>query len=293
MARAAAELSVTQPAVSLAIAELESSLNVRLLDRGSRGVKLTSYGQALISRGNQMLDCLSLAVRDLDYLSKPGKGTIIVGADMHYIAGGVLGQVIQELCDRHPQLSVHVVETTTRAIVPDFRELRERQVDLMLGRLSHPMLDDELEAEMLMEEELLVVARAHHPLAKRRRLSFETLADQAWILASADNLARSIFEKAFLDSNLTPPQPRVVTYSIQLRMQLLERGQFLTVMPDTAFANGARRWNLRVLPVKFAQRLPVVAVRVKNRTLTPSVELFLESVRTITRRLAGKPRRMA
>ncbi len=76
-------------------------------------------------------------------------------------------------------------------------------------------------------------------------------------------------------------------------MQLLGRGDFLTVMSEMAFANGAKRWNLRALPTTLGKRLPVVAVRVKNRTLTPSVELFLDTVRAVTSRLAGKPRRLA
>jgi DNA-binding transcriptional LysR family regulator len=112
-----------------------------------------------------------------------------------------------------------------------------------------------------MEEELLVVAGADHPLTKRRRVSFESLVDHAWILASADNLARSVFEKAFLDRNLAPPQPRVVTYSMQLRMQLLERGQFLTVMPDTAFANGARHWKLRLDAISRTEAVAVAHKR--------------------------------
>ncbi len=65
-----------------------------------------------------------------------------------------------------------------------------------------------------MDEELLVVAGAEHPLARRRKVSFDQLAEQSWVLASADNLARSIFEGAFVERGVVPPQPRVVTYSI-------------------------------------------------------------------------------
>ena len=58
MAKAAAHLSVTQPAISQAIADLERAVGVRLLDRGPRGVELTTYGQRLLQRGTEAFDAL-------------------------------------------------------------------------------------------------------------------------------------------------------------------------------------------------------------------------------------------
>ena len=77
---------------------------------------------------------------------------------------------------------------------------------------------------------------------------------------------------------------------MQLRLQLLASGRYLTVLTDSTVRYSAERWSLTTLPVKLEPRLPVVAVTLKNRTLTPSVQLFIEQVRAATKmmRLSGE-----
>ena|SRR5215510_6213895 len=105
----------------------------------------------------------------------------------------------------------------------------------------------------------------------------------AWILAPGKNVARSLVEDAFRAEGLTPPRPLVTTYSMQLRVQLLSTGHYLTVFTDTTVRYSAERWSLKVLPIELGRRLPVVVVTLKHRTPTPSVQAFLEEVRAVTR----------
>ena len=95
-----------------------------------------------------------------------------------------------------------------------------------------------------------------------------------------------LVEDAFRARNLEPPLPRVTTYSMQLRLQLLASGRYLTVFTDSTVRYSAERWSLKILPVKLGPRLPVVAVTLKNRTLTPSVQLFIEQVRAVTKTMS-------
>ena len=72
MARAAERLAVSQPpVVSKAIADLEHTLGVRLLDRSRQGVEPTSYGQALLKRGLAAFDELRQGVKDIEFLADP------------------------------------------------------------------------------------------------------------------------------------------------------------------------------------------------------------------------------
>ena len=126
MAKAAAHFSVTQPAISQAVADLERTIGVRLVDRGPYGVVPTVYGVKLLARGNEAFDALKLGMRDIEFLLDPGSGEVTVGADMSYIAGGFMSALIEQVARRHPNLTIDVVETTTAAAAPEFRELRER-----------------------------------------------------------------------------------------------------------------------------------------------------------------------
>ena len=99
MAKAAAELSISQPAVSQSVAQLEAVLKVRLLDRSPRGVTPTIYGEALLRRGLEAFDALRQGVRDIEFLADPGAGEVVIGASESHIAGGFLAEIIQKLND--------------------------------------------------------------------------------------------------------------------------------------------------------------------------------------------------
>src|SRR6185312_4465248 len=87
---------------------------------------------------------------------------------------------------------------------------------------------------------------------------------------------RDLVGVAFRARGLEPPRLGVTTYSMQLRMQLLATGRYLTVFPASLMKYNAERWSLKALPVDLGNRLPVVIVTLKNRTLTPAVQLFIK-----------------
>jgi DNA-binding transcriptional LysR family regulator len=289
MAKAASHLSVTQPAVSQAIADLERTVGVRLVDRGPRGVAPTIYGETLLRRGIEAFDALKQGMRDIEFLRDPGSGEVSVGADMSYIAGGFMSAVIRRVSSQHPQLAMNVVETTTTTAAPEFRELRERKVDVILGRMLSPIVADDLHVETLFGESIVVAAHKENPWAKRRQIDLSRLVNEPWILAPRDNMARALVEGAFRAQGLDPPRPRVTTYSMQLRMQLLASG-YLTVFTDSTVRHSAERWSIRILPVSLGPTLPVVIVTLKHRTVTPAVRLFIDQARAVTKamRLSGK-----
>ena len=87
MAKAASHLAMSQPAVSEAIASLEGTLKVRLLERGSRGIEPTIYAQALLKRGTVIFDELSQGLRDIEYLADPATGEVRIGCPESLAAG--------------------------------------------------------------------------------------------------------------------------------------------------------------------------------------------------------------
>jgi DNA-binding transcriptional LysR family regulator len=91
-------------------------------------------------------------------------------------------------------------------------------------------------------------------------------------------------EQAFQERNLPIPRIRVTTFSLQLRTHLLVTGDFLTAMPKSLLRLSADGVRLKALPVKLPiQSFPVAVVTLKNRTLSPVVELFLERLRKSAR----------
>ena len=290
MAKAAAQLGLTQPAISQAVADLEATLGVRLLDRGPRGVTPTPYGEAIARRAGEAFDALRQGVRDIEFLSDPGRGEVWVGVSESYISGGMLSAVIAHLATEYPRVVVHVVEANTAAM--SFAELRDRSVDVMLGRVARPVQDDDLVAETLYEEAIVVAAGRNHRLAGRRAVTLAELRDEAWILAPPNTAVRELVAAAFAAEGLPVPRLSVTTYSMQLRMQLLATGNYVTSVPESLLAYNAERWSLTTLPVTIGPKLPVIAVTLANRTLSPAVGLLLQHARAATSGLR-KPERRA
>lgn len=127
LAKAASHLGVSHPAVSQLIAELEHALGARLLDRTSRGVTPTIYGQALLARGRAAFDELKQGIRDIEFLSDPSIGEIRMGCPAGIEA--ILVPVIEQFTRRYPGivLDVYVEEVETLAT-----KLRDRKLDFIV-----------------------------------------------------------------------------------------------------------------------------------------------------------------
>src|SRR6516165_2771530 len=115
MAKAASHLAMSQPAVSEAIASLEGTLNVRLLDRNPRGIEPTIYAQALLKRGTVIFDELSQGLREIEYLADPATGEVRIGCP-ESLAAGFVPAMIDGFSRRHPHVTFHVVDAGTTAL---------------------------------------------------------------------------------------------------------------------------------------------------------------------------------
>src|SRR5882757_610769 len=123
MAKAAATLAISQPVVSKAIADLEHTLGVRLLDRDRRGIEPTPYGLALLNRGLAAFDELRQCVKEIEFLADPTAGEVRVGGTPP-ILEGLLPAVISRVHRRHPRLIIRVTQALTGAAL--YESLRAR-----------------------------------------------------------------------------------------------------------------------------------------------------------------------
>src|SRR5262245_36451355 len=108
MGRAAAQLAVSQPAISKTIADMEHTLGVRLLDRTPHGVEPTIYGRALLDRSLSAFDELRQGVKHIEFLANPMAGELRIGSSVA-IGTGFGAALIDQLSRRHPGIVFHVM----------------------------------------------------------------------------------------------------------------------------------------------------------------------------------------
>jgi DNA-binding transcriptional LysR family regulator len=295
MAKAAQKLGVTQPAVSKVIADLEQALSIRLLDRGARGVEPTVYGRALLTRGNAAFDELRQGVRDIEFLADPTVGEVRIGCQETF-AAAILPSVIHRFSKAYPRVVLHVEQLGSLAA--ESSALRERTIDMGMFLLVKPHDDklfaDDLKVEVLFHEQLVVVVGRQSRWARRRKVGLDELVDEPWVLTESDTLSYTRVAEAFAARGLGVPKKMLQTISTHLRVNLAASGSHITTMPNSTLRVYGDRFLLKALPVDFPPRSwPAVIVTLKNRTLSPVVERFIEYVRDFTRPLRAdesKPR---
>ena len=279
MAKAASSLSMSQSAVSEAIARLEDALRVKLLDRNSQGIEPTIYADVLLKRGNVVFDELSQAITDIEFLAKPTAGEVRV-ASQEFFTAGLLPAVIERLSARYPKIIVRVIEMDTQT--PDYRELHARQADLALYRVASPHTDDQVAVEILFDDPNFIVAGANSRWVRRKDIKLADLVDEPWIIPPSLAL-QTVLAKAFGAAGLKPPTPTVSASSILLRHKLLASGRFLSVLATSLLKTNAKAWKIKALPIELPKPPPVAVFTLKNRTISPVAQLFIEQLRAVAK----------
>jgi DNA-binding transcriptional LysR family regulator len=283
MAKAAARLNLTQSGVSRAIADMEHTLGVRLFDRTAQGVAPTLYGGALRKWGNAVFDDIRQAVNEIAFLADPTVGELRIGCSEPMLAG-LLPVVLQQLYGRYPRVHFHVTQLTTTP--QQYHELRQHNVDLLLGRMLQP-LDDDLDAAILFGERTFVVAGPQNPWGRRRKITFSELIDGPWCLPTSDAVIGALFEDAVRRLGLPLPRLSVTTTSIQLHAAMLHSGPFLSLFPGSLLRFAGKRLALKILPVDVPIKpWPVGIVTLKNRTTSPLTQVFIDCAHAVAKPLA-------
>jgi DNA-binding transcriptional LysR family regulator len=291
MAKAAQHLGVSQPAVSEVIAGLEHTLGVRLVDRSAQGVEPTIYGDALLRRSVAVFDELKQGIKDIEFLSDPTIGEVRI-ACMESLWYTLVPEIILRFSNLYPRVKVHADLT---AHSREFPGLRERKYDCVLERVPASLFDehvtDDLNVEFLFDEALIVAAGMHTKWARRRKIDLAELIDEPWILGGPDTWHRALVNEIFSARGLNAPEPSVATLSITLRARLLAAGPYLSIfLPSVVRQLVADRCAVAALAVDLpAKRFSASILTLKNRTMSPVVERFLECVREVAKSFTGKP----
>ena len=282
MAKAAVHLGVSQPAVSEAIADLESALGVRLLDRSRRGVELTNYGTTLLKYGKAAFDELRQGVKEIEFLSDPTAGELRIGCP-ESISSGPLLPIIERLSERYPRVRVHVEQFSTPTL--EFPELERRDIDLVLARLNPAPANkpaDSVNVEILFNDRFCFAAGVGSQWARRRKINLAELVGEPWILTPLDSPGSAAVMEVFRVNGLALTRISVTTYSVHLRNGLVANGRFLTALPASILALNSG--HLCELPIALPMPpWPVAIVTAKKRALNPAVRLFEDCARAVAK----------
>ncbi len=192
--RAAADLAISQPALSRSILKLEEELGQPVFERKARSVSLTEAGMLLQSRAQQVLAILEDAKAEITDDGKSGR--VRVGA-IPTIAPYYLPKVLQQFSEEFPKASIVVQEHTTDTLL---KHCTQGEVDLAI--LALPVPAKYVEVEELFEEELFLVLPPDHPLVEKEKIRLADVEPFPFILLDeahclSDNIVSFCRQRSF------------------------------------------------------------------------------------------------
>lgn len=276
LGRVASRLHVSQPAVSLALAELEKGLGFKLFERNAKGVVPNSYGECLIRQARAVLACLAQAHDELQALQSGVAGKVTVGA-LPAMTPGLLPRALAALKRAAPHTRAIVHEGPMDVLLP---ELRRGAVDLIVGRLPQALGSEDLGQEALYAGNNVIVVGRHHPLARRESLHWSDLCPYPWVLPPASSLSREPLENTLRHHGITPPDDAIETLSIHIIAGYLQLSPTLGLLAQPVAQHYVRLGWLAQLPLSLPDPMqPIGMTWNRHKARSPALQTFMEGLR--------------
>jgi DNA-binding transcriptional LysR family regulator len=251
LARAAARLHLSQPAVSKTLSELERMAGRHLVDRGRAGTSLTAAGEQFLKYATEVTQAMDAAAAALSAAGAAQAATVHVGA-LYTVAGGLLARAIARLHARRPDVAC----TVEMAHNPELLDaLKAGELDFAVGRMAEPSMMRGVSFELLYAESVAAVVRPGHPLLRTGGLvSPRALLSYLALIPQDGTAPRLQAEGIFAAGGLGLPARRVETQSSSVARSLTLLSDAVWITPAHAVALDVERgWLSRVnVPVPAA-----------------------------------------
>lgn len=263
--RAAEAVHLSQPALSRRIAKLEDALGVRLFERTTRTVSLTTVGREFARKARALLGDLEEALLGMEDIAATRTGEITVAcvpsAAYYYLPG-----FIKRFHARYPRIRVRVIDETANLVLS---AVIRGEADFGLDFIGAQ--EPELDFQAILEEPFVMACRHDHPLAKKRRVTWAELAKHDYMTVSKSSGNRLLIDNA-LAAVASRPRWSYETRHVSTMLGLVEAGLGVAVVPRLALPAG-RHPVLASVPIaepKVTRTLGLI--RRRNRALAPAAQ---------------------
>lgn len=214
---AARAVNLSQPAASKLLSALAADLGIQLFERAGRELRPTEAGRALVRRAARFLGDLDRTHAELTSIQAGLSGSITVGAGFG-ACYALVPRAFGLLLSQAPNITIGLREGPISELMA---LLRDRRIDLLVGRVDPALIGDDLKAEELYDPPMRIVGSCAHPLARLRRVDWPQLLAQEWILPERSTPTRSAIERAFQKCGARPERCRIESSSIQANVAML------------------------------------------------------------------------
>lgn len=277
LSRCAQWLNTTQPAVSRALAQLESLLQAKLFERTTRRVVPTPAGLSMIEHADRVLNELVLAETSLRDLRRGVSGELRIGA-LSLFSARRIAQAALRTTERLPDVRVEVQSMELDAL---HEALLAGRIDVMLAHAELTVDLNRVAVIPVYEEHSRIVVAPDHPLARRRRLSWRELAQPRWVLPAPGAPLRPKIDRmlSIHRAQGTRTGLDLQVSSLQVALALVRESSMLWAIASDSALDYERAGLVRCLPMPGdLLRGPMCAFRLRDERAPAPVRVFLQSL---------------
>lgn len=274
--RAAQVLSMTQPAASKLLKDLEDVLGVPLFERLPRGMSPTWYGETMIRHARMALANLNQAHDELVALKTGHFGQVGIGA-ITSPGLSLLPPAVALVKQEHPNLRISL-EIETSPVLLD--RLEQGKVDIVVGRLFAEHDKGSLSYEPLTGELVSAVTRPGHPLAGVSNLGLRDVHGAGWIVPPAGSVLRHRFDLMFQQEGLSPPINTVETSALLFTTRMLQQSDMIAVLATEVASYYASHGLLNILPMDVPCHMDAFGLITRtDRLLSPGAKVMMKALK--------------
>lgn len=288
LGRAAEFLSVTQPAVSKTLAEIESLFGLSLFERSTRGTTPTAAGASVVRFARSVLAGYDRTREEIAAEASGAAGRTSVGA-MVVATPVLLAPAVERLKAHSSRTTVLIDEGDLTRLLP---KLRLGELDLFVGRLEPGYAAPDLETEALYVDPMVAVAHPAHPLARKRQVRWADVAAGPCVLPPPWASLRVKLEQQFFAHGLQPPADFVESASFLAQVTFLQQRGAVAFMARAVARHFAQQGMVAVLKLPVAVELPPVGlITLRGQRMTPVTALLVNHLREVAAHVVASPPR--
>lgn len=278
--KAAAQLHLTQTALTRRIQKLEAYLAVRLLDRTTRSVQMTAVGREFLPQARRLVSETTFAVGRLKDMSRRGIGSITI-ASVPTMANHTLPAVIREYAKLYPGNRIRIIESNAadvgRTVLHDQAEFG---ITIQLER------NPELIEEAILREPFVFFCRDEHPLSRQKSVTWKDLAQADLIMVGGLSGNRALLDHQLARNRLSLTGAYEVEH-LSTAMAMVAAGVGSAILPVSTMQEGSYPRVRRVPLTGPVIRRTIVLIRRKGASLSPATQIFYDM---LARQLGASPK---
>lgn len=278
LVQAAQFLSVSQPAVSKTLGEIERMFEAKLFARSTKGTEPTVTGETVIRFARHVIAEYEKTRDALQVAQDGSTGRISVGA-MVVATPVLLTQALMSFKQAMPAATVLVEEGDLTRLLP---RLRMGELDLIVGRLEPGYAAPDLQTEALCQEPMCLICAPDHPLAKQANVSWAQLQQQRWVMPPPWAASRTKLHQLFYKNRLTPPTDCVESASLLVTLSLVQSLGAVGFVARNVALSLQVMGQVRLLPIRVPMDLPPLGcIRLQGNTPSPALACLMEALRRV------------